>query len=145
MFIEKAEKKVFEGSVKGFNVNRTFFELINFRLDQRKGRLNMGSVLEIVRIVLPLVIVGGMVVFVVLRMKDKYEKGALGKKKTKAAQNLLDSLIPFGLLIGLAFSVILSMFLPISLLSAITWGPGLGFLLGYVAYEIYSKKEESHS
>lgn len=145
MFIEKAEKKVFEGSVKGFNVNRTFFELINFRLDQRKGRLNMGSVLEIVRIVLPLVIVGGMAVFVVLRMKDKYEKGALGKKKTKAAQNLLDSLIPFGLLIGLAFSVISSMFLPISLLSAITWGPGLGFLLGYVAYEIYSKKEESHS
>src|SRR5699024_142258 len=141
----KVEKKVFEGSVKGFNVNRTFFELINFRLDQRKGRLNMGSVLEIVRIVLPLVIVGGMAVFVVLRMKDKYEKGALGKKKTKAAQNLLDSLIPFGLLIGLAFSVISSMFLPISLLSAITWGPGLGFLLGYVAYEIYSKKEESHS
>lgn len=105
----------------------------------------MGLALDIARAVLPLVIVGGIAVFVILRMKHKYEKGTLGKKKTKDAQNLLDSLIPFGMMIGFAIAIFLSIFSPISLLSAMTWGPGIGFLFGYFAYEIYSKKEESHS
>src|SRR5690625_5556352 len=68
----------------------------------------------------------------------------LGKKKTKDAQNLLDSLIPFGMMIGFAVAVLLSIFLQISLLSTIAWGPGIGLLFGYFAYEIYSKKEESY-
>ena len=101
--------------------------------------------LEIARIVLPVAIVGGIGIFIILRMKHKYKKGTLGKKKTKSAQNLLDSLIPFGMMIGFAVAVLLSIFSPISLLSAMTWGPGIGFLFGYFAYEIYSKKEESHS
>lgn len=105
----------------------------------------MSLPLEIVKIVLPVAVVGGIALFVVLRMKHKYNKGTLGKKKTKGAQNLLDSLIPFGMMIGLAASILLSMFLPISLLSTIAWGPGIGMLLGYLAYEFYSKEEESHS
>ena len=105
----------------------------------------MGLSLEIARIVLPVVIVGGIGVFVILRMKHKYKKGTLGKKKSKGAQNLLDSLIPFGMMIGFAVAVLLSMFSPISLLSTIAWGPGIGMLFGYFAYEFYSKKEESHS
>ncbi|MFJ8063319.1 hypothetical protein ACIQYS_01625 [Psychrobacillus sp. NPDC096426] len=100
--------------------------------------------MEIVRTLLPLVIVGGIAVFVILRMKHKYKKGTLGKKKSKSAQNLLDLLIPFGMMIGLAIAILLSMFFPISLLSAIAWGPGLGFLFGYFAYEIYSKREEDY-
>ncbi|MFE7065167.1 hypothetical protein ACFVAD_23985 [Sutcliffiella sp. NPDC057660] len=105
----------------------------------------MGLSLEIANIVLPFAIVGGIGIFVILRMKHKYKKGTLGKKETKSAQNLLDSLIPFGMMIGFAVALLLSIFSPISLLSAMTWGPGIGFLFGYFAYEIYSKKEESHS
>ena len=104
----------------------------------------MDLALEIARTLLPLIIVGGIAVFVVLRMKQKYKRGTLGKKKSKAAQNLLDSLIPIGMMIGSAVAIILSMFSPISLLSAIAWGPGIGLLFGYFAYEIYSKKSESY-
>lgn len=43
----------------------------------------MGLALDIARAILPLVIVGGIAVFVILRMKHKYEKGTLGKKKRK--------------------------------------------------------------
>ncbi|MBP1916128.1 hypothetical protein [Lederbergia galactosidilytica] len=103
----------------------------------------MSLTLDIARILLPVVIVGGMAVFVVMRMKYKYKKGTLGKKKTKSAQNLLDSLIPFGMIIGCAVALPLSMFFPISLLSTISWGAGIGLLFGYFAYEIYSKRRES--
>lgn len=105
----------------------------------------MGLILEIARILLPVVIVGGIAVFVVLRMKYKYNKGTLGKKKSKSAQYLLDSLIPFGMMIGCIVAVLLSIFFPITLLSTIAWGAGVGLLFGYFAYEIYNKKEESYS
>lgn len=105
----------------------------------------MGLTLEIVRILLPMVIVSGIAVFVILRMKYKYKKGTLGKKKSKKAQNLLDCLIPFGMMFGFAIAVLLSILSPVSLLSAIAWGPGIGLLLGYFAYEIYSKEEKSYS
>ncbi|WP_353947612.1 hypothetical protein ABNN70_09085 [Sporolactobacillus sp. Y61] len=104
----------------------------------------MGLALDIALTVWPVVIVGGIAVFVILRMKHKYKKGTLGKKKTKDAQIFLDSLIPFGMMIGFAVALLLSIFSLISLLSAMTWGPGIGLLFGYFAYEIYSKKEESH-
>ncbi|MCA0170906.1 hypothetical protein LCD38_03050, partial [Bacillus sp. RAR_GA_16] len=64
---------------------------------------------------------------------------------TRSAQNILDSLIPFGIMIGLAVSLLLSIFSLFSFLSAITWGPGIGMLVGYVAYEIFSKKEDRYS
>jgi preprotein translocase subunit YajC len=41
----------------------------------------MESTMEIIRILLPLVIVGGIAVFVVIRLKGKSRKGTLGKKK----------------------------------------------------------------
>lgn len=105
----------------------------------------MDLFLEIARIVLPVVIVGGIALFVILRMNYKYKKGTLGKKKTISAQILLDSLIPFGMLLGLAASILLSLFTPFSFLSAIAWGPGIGMLFGYFAYEIFSKREDSYS
>ena len=49
------------------------------------------------------------------------------------------------MMIGSAVAVLLSIFSPIPLLSTIAWGPGIGILFGYFAYEFYSKKEESHS
>ncbi|ALX48308.1 hypothetical protein [Lentibacillus amyloliquefaciens] len=103
---------------------------------------NTGLALEIARVSLPVVIAGGIAVFVVIRMKHKYKKGTLGKKKSKGAQNLLDSLIPLGMMIGCAVAVTLSIFSPISLPSTIGLGAGTGLLFGCFAYEIYSKKEK---
>ena len=104
----------------------------------------MELIMEIVRIVLPLAIVGGIAVFVVKRMEYKHKQGTLGKRKSKDAQILLDSLIPLGMLFGGAVGVIVSMFFSISLLSTLSFGSGIGLLLGYFAYEVYGKKEESY-
>ncbi|SEQ29336.1 hypothetical protein SAMN05216232_2156 [Virgibacillus subterraneus] len=100
--------------------------------------------MEIARISLPVVIAGEIAVFVVIRIKHKYQKGTLGKKKSKGDQNLLDSLIPLGMMIGCAVAVLLSVFFPISLLSTVGLGAGIGLLFGYFAYEISSKKVESY-
>ena len=91
----------------------------------------MGLTLEIARISLPVVIVGGIAVFVVLRMKYKYNKGTLGKKKSKSAQNLLDSLIPLGMMIGCIVAVLLSIFFPNLLAIYNCLGSGVGLLFGY--------------
>jgi len=104
----------------------------------------MGLALDIARILSPVVIVGGIALFVVIRMKHKYKKGTLGKKKSKGAQQLLDALIPLGMMVGCVVAVLLSIFFPISLSSSIGLGPGIGLLFGYFAYEIYSKMEESY-
>lgn len=103
----------------------------------------MGLAFEIALILLPIVIVGVIALLVVITMKYKYKKGTLSKKKSINAQILLDSLIPFGMMIGFAVAVLLSIVSPMSLLSAIAWGPGIGLLFGYFAYEFYSKKEEN--
>ncbi|MFE9079579.1 hypothetical protein [Bacillus mobilis] len=87
----------------------------------------------------PVVIVGGIVVFVIKRLEHKYKNGKLGKKKSQKAQLLLDSLIPIGMLVGCIIGLIFGMFFPdFSLLSA-SLGSGIGYLFGYFAYEIYSK------
>lgn len=104
----------------------------------------MNLILEIIRIVLPILIVGGMVIFVVMKMKQKYQTGTLGKKKSKKNQSLLDSLIPHGMITGCIMAIVTSAISSISLLSAFSMGPGLGLLFGYVAYEVYSKKEEKN-
>ncbi|MGG0716449.1 hypothetical protein ABE096_02455 [Robertmurraya massiliosenegalensis] len=104
----------------------------------------MGLASEIGRILLPFVIVCGIAVFVVIRMKHKYTKGTLGKKKSKNAQNLLNNLITLGMMIGCALGVLISIYFPIPLLSTISLGAGIGLLFGYFAYEIYSKQEESY-
>jgi hypothetical protein len=110
-----------------------------------KGDSDMWLVLEITRIVLPLLIVGGIGVFVIKRLEYKHKHNKLGKKKSKAAQNLLDSLMPLGTLFGCAIGVILSMFFSISLLAALSLGSAIGLLLGYFAYEIYGRNGESYS
>ena len=99
--------------------------------------------MEIVRIVLPVAIVGWIVIFVIKRLDHKYKKGSLSKKKSKDAQKLLDSLMPLGILFGCAIGVILGMFFSIPLLTTISLGAGIGLLFGYFAYEVYSKKGES--
>ena len=103
----------------------------------------MGVIMEITRIVLPIAITGGIVVFVIKRLEHKHKQGTLGKKKTKGAQNLLDSLIPIGALLGCLVGVMLGMFSSISTGYTITLGAGIGYLFGYFAYEIYSKTGES--
>ncbi|MCG3086377.1 hypothetical protein [Sporosarcina cyprini] len=103
----------------------------------------MSLVLEIARILLPVVLSGGIALFVVIRMKHKYKKGTLGKKKSKGAQYLLDSLIPLGMMIGCNVAILVGIYTSISLTTAIGFGPGIGLLLGYVAYEVYSKTAEA--
>ncbi|MGH0430658.1 hypothetical protein ACQVPL_15480 [Bacillus hominis] len=93
----------------------------------------------------PVIIVGGIVVFVIERLKHKYNEGTLGKKKSKKAQNLLVSLIPMGMLIGCIIGLIFGMFFPDSLLLTVSLGAGIGYLFGFFAYEIYSKTGNNYS
>lgn len=102
----------------------------------------MSSLFEIISIVLPILLVGGIAVFVIMRMKDKYKRGTLGMKQSKGAQSVLDSLIPFGMIIGCIVGLLLSLFLSNSLLAMISLGSAVGLLFGYFAYEIYSRMEE---
>ncbi|MFB5661015.1 hypothetical protein [Alteribacillus sp. HJP-4] len=105
----------------------------------------MGSALEIARVLLPVILAGGIAVFVVFRMKQKFKKGTLGKKDSRIAQSILDSLIPFGMIIGCIAAVLISIFFPVSLPSTIGLGAGIGLLFGYFAYEIYRKEGGSYS
>lgn len=105
----------------------------------------MESALDIIRIVLPIVIVGAIAVFVVKRLEAKHKRGALGKKESKEAQTLLDSLIPLGVLFGCIIGLLFGMFFSISLPTGISLGAAIGLLIGYFAYEFYSKEEENHS
>lgn len=93
----------------------------------------------------PVVIVGGIVVFVIKRLEHKYKNGKLGKKKSKEAQNLLDSLIPIGMLVGCIIGLIFGMFFPDFSLLSVSLGSGIGYLFGYFAYEIYSKTGDNFS
>nr|WP_204667172.1 hypothetical protein [Gracilibacillus alcaliphilus] len=98
--------------------------------------------MEILPIILPVLIVGAIVVFVIKRMEQKYKEGTLGKKKSKNTQALLDSLIPLGMLCGCAMGTVFGMFSPFSLAVTISLGAGIGFLGGYLAYEGYGKTND---
>ncbi|MCI4056617.1 hypothetical protein MMK25_12050 [Bacillus cereus] len=97
----------------------------------------------------PVLIVGGIVVYAIGRLKHKYDNGTLGKKKSKEAQLLLDSLIPIGMLvgcmIGLIFGLIFGIFFPNFALLSVSLGAGIGYLFGYFAYEFYSKTGNNFS
>ncbi|MGQ7876816.1 hypothetical protein [Bacillus sp. 1A] len=93
----------------------------------------------------PVVIVGGIVVFVIKRLEHKYKNGKLGKKKSQKAQLLLDSLIPMGMLVGYMIGLIFGMFFPDFSLLSISLGSGIGYLFGFFAYEIYSKTGNNFS
>ena len=102
----------------------------------------MEPVIDIIRIVLPIVIVGAIALFVISRLKAKQKRG---KKETAEAQTLLDSLIPLGMIVGIGGGVLLGILFNISLSIAIPLGAGIGMLAGYFAYESYSKEEKSPS
>ncbi|MEC5306509.1 hypothetical protein [Bacillus thuringiensis] len=87
----------------------------------------------------PIVIVGGIVVFVMKRMERQYKEETLGKKKLKEAQNLLDIFIPIGMLVGCVIGLIFGMFSPDFSLLSISLGSGIGYLFGFFAYKFYSK------
>ncbi|ATI51478.1 hypothetical protein [Bacillus cereus group sp. BfR-BA-01445] len=89
----------------------------------------------------PVVIVGGIVLYVIGRLKHKYENGTLGKKKSKNAQILLDSFIPMGMLVG----CIIGLIFPDYSLLAVSLGAGIGYLFGFFAYEFYSKAGNNYS
>ncbi|HFU7087359.1 TPA: hypothetical protein ACGN8S_002396 [Bacillus cereus] len=93
----------------------------------------------------PVLIVGGIIVYVIGRLKHKYNNGTLGKKKSNEAQILLDSLIPIGMFIGCIIGLIFGMFFPDYSLLAVSLGSGIGYLLGFFAYEIYSKTGNNFS
>lgn len=57
-------------------------------------------------------------------------------------KDLIDSLIPLGMIFGGAIGVIIGMFFePISQVFSIALGGGIGLLLGSIAYGFYSRKE----
>ncbi|WP_088352155.1 hypothetical protein [Bacillus cereus] len=93
----------------------------------------------------PVVIAGGIVVYVIGSLKHKYNNGNLGKKKSKNAQVLLDSLIPIGMLLGCLIGIIVGIFSPDSLLLSVSLGSGIGYLFGFFAYEFYSKTGNNFS
>ncbi|PER17199.1 hypothetical protein CN912_25020 [Bacillus cereus] len=93
----------------------------------------------------PIILVGGIVVFVIKRLEHKYKHGKLGKKKSNEAQILLDSFIPIGMLVGCIIGLIFGMFSPDFSLLSISLGSGIGYLFGFFAYEIYSKTENNFS
>lgn len=86
--------------------------------------------MELVGIILPLGFIGAIVVYIVKRLDHQHKQGELGKKKSKAAQNLLDRLMPLGLLLGCIVGLIFSMFFSISLSATLTFGSGIGLLFG---------------
>ena len=97
--------------------------------------------MEVLKAILPLLILGAIVVYVILGLKRKQIEGKLGKKNTTGEQVFLDSLIPLGLIFGCAIGVLVGIFFPFSLLTSLSIGAGFGYLLGYFAYDRWSKKE----
>ncbi|MFU1888403.1 alcohol dehydrogenase catalytic domain-containing protein [Bacillus wiedmannii] len=87
----------------------------------------------------------GIVVYVIGRLKNKYDNGTLGKKKSKNAQVLLDSLIPIGMLLGCIIGLIFGMFFPDYSLLAVSLEAAIGYLFGFFAYEFYSKAGNNYS
>lgn len=62
-------------------------------------------------------------------------------KRVKYAKNLIDSLIPMGLIVGCAIGAIVGVFLkPNLLVFTISVGSGVGYLFGIIAYVIYGKR-----
>ena len=97
--------------------------------------------MEVLKAILPLLILGAIAVNVIWRLKRKQVEGKLGKKNTTGEQVLLDSLIPLGLIFGSAIGLLVGIFFPFSLLTSLSIGSGFGYLLGYFAYDRWSKKD----
>ena len=104
--------------------------------------------MDLVRIVLPalpVLIVGGIVVYVIVSLKRLSNEGKLVKKKSESAQIWIDSLIPLGMLVGSIIGVMLNLFFSFSLSFTISLGAGIGYLLGFFAYKSCIEKENNCS
>ena len=88
----------------------------------------------------PVVIIVGMVVYVIKRLQHQYNQGSLAKRKSKDAQDLVDGLMPIGMVCGCALGILLGMLSPIPMAYTVGLGTGAGYLLGFFAYESFSKK-----
>jgi len=96
---------------------------------------SMEFLMEMLEIVWPIVLAGVISLFIILRLKRKF-KGRTSNDVTR--EEIVGAyFMPFGLILG----VIYSMFSSVPLLTSV--GPSIGFLFGYVAYEVYSRKGES--
>ena len=95
----------------------------------------MEFLMEMLKIVWPLLLTGVISVFIILRLKSKF-KGRTSDDITK--EEIVGAyFMPIGLVLGTMYSLFSSVPLITSL------GPSFGFLFGYFAYEVYSRKGES--
>lgn len=95
----------------------------------------MEFLMEMLKIVWPILLAGVISLFIILRLKSKF-KGKTSDDITRE-QIVGAYFMPFGLILG----TIYSLFSSVPLLTSI--GPSIGFLFGYVAYEVYSRKGEA--
>ena len=86
------------------------------------------------------IIMGGIVVYVIKRLQQQCNQDSLAMRKSKGAQDLVNSLMPIGMLCGCAFGILLGMLSPIPMAYTVGLGTGIGYLLGFFAYESCSKK-----
>lgn len=100
--------------------------------------------MNLVMAILPVLIVGGIVVYVILSLKHLSNEGKLVKKKSESAQIWIDSLIPLGMIFGSAIGVILGLLFSFSLSVTLSLGAGIGYLLGFFAYKSCSEKENDY-
>ena len=91
--------------------------------------------MEMLKIVWPLLLTGVISLFIILRLKRKF-KGKTSEDITKE-QIVGGYFMPIGLVLGTVYSL----FSSIPLINSL--GPSIGFLFGYFAYEVYSRKGES--
>ena len=95
--------------------------------------------------IVPILITGVVVLYVIENLKHMSNEGKLGKKKSEGAQVLLDSLIPLGMIFGCVIGIIFGLFSQFSLLFTINLGAVVGYLLGFFAYKSYSKEGNEYS
>ena len=94
----------------------------------------MVFLMEMLEIVWPLLLTGVISLFIILRLKRKF-KGRTSNDVTR--EEIVGAyFMPFGLILGVIYSMFSSD--PLT-----TLGPSMGFLFGYFAYEVYSRKGES--
>lgn len=99
--------------------------------------------MDFVMALAPVVIAGGIALFVVLRAKHKYNQGEFDKKKSNGDNDMTVILIPLGMTLGCGVGIVVGTFFPISFMTTGSLGAGLGYLCGYFAYESYMKTSQS--
>ena len=93
----------------------------------------MEFLMEMLKIVWTILLAGAIGVFVILRLKSKFK----GKTSDDIMREQIvgSYFMPFGMILGAIYSLFSSV--PLSV------GASIGFLFGYFAYEVYSRKGEA--